>query len=61
MRDWTATRIHLDALTVICPHCKAPPNAACRNPITGQPLQAFPAHTTRIRAANPTQDTPNAV
>jgi hypothetical protein len=37
-----------DAQTVPCPGCLAPSQVTCRNPITGEPLQRFPAHPARI-------------
>ena len=50
MRDWTATRVRADALTVPCRHCHAIAGAECIN-AQGEPLSAFPAHEVRIRDA----------
>ncbi|KLO25886.1 hypothetical protein ABW16_21475 [Mycolicibacter heraklionensis] len=47
MRDWSATRVRADALTVDCPDCHAPAGEGCRT--AHGPLMAFPAHTKRMR------------
>lgn len=49
MRDWLGTTVQREALTVGCPHCRAPAGELCTN--AGQPLKAFPAHEVRIRDA----------
>lgn len=53
MRDWLGTTIQREALTVGCPHCRAPAGELCVN--GDQPLQAFPAHEIRIRTARQAQ------
>lgn len=50
MKDWTATRIRVDALTVPCRYCHATTDAECVN-AEREPLRAFPAHEVRIRDA----------
>lgn len=54
MRDWSATRIQADALTVSCPYCRSRVGELCVN--GDQPLQAFPAHVSRIRAVARQED-----
>lgn len=49
MKDWSATRVRADALTVSCPYCAAPVGESCRTELG--PLVAFPAHEVRIRVA----------
>lgn len=49
MKDWSATRIQADALTVSCPYCAAQVGELCVN--GGESLVAFPAHEVRIRVA----------
>jgi hypothetical protein len=53
MPNWTGSRIQTDALTILCPDCHAPIGELCRNTITGEPLERFPAHVSRI---NKTKD-----
>jgi hypothetical protein len=48
MRDWTGTRVHIDALTIVCPDCHAAIGHPCINAVTGQPVSRFPAHARRI-------------
>ncbi len=50
MRDWTATTIRADALTVPCHYCHAITGSECLN-AEREPLTAFPAHEVRIRDA----------
>jgi hypothetical protein len=50
MRDWTGSTVRMDALKVHCRHCHAPIGEPCRG-LDGKPLQAFPAHTSRITDA----------
>jgi len=49
MKDWTDTTIHTNALAVDCPYCHAKTGEECRT--NHGPLQAFPAHLSRIRNA----------
>lgn len=57
MRDWSATRVRADALTVTCPDCHAPAGQGCVTKLG--PLTAFPAHVRRIRAAHNAAQTPH--
>lgn len=48
MRDWSGSRVQVEALTVPCRHCHAAAGEVCVN--NGVPLVAFPAHDVRVRA-----------
>ena len=50
MRDWSGTRIRIDALAVPCRYCKAIAGEECVTD-RGTSLQAFPAHDMRVRDA----------
>ncbi len=51
MHDWTGSRIREDAMSVPCLYCAAPAGRPCVAKTDGKPLQAFPAHTSRITEA----------
>lgn len=51
--EWRMTRD--EAETVRCPSCGAAPRESCRNTITGDETR-FPAHPSRITAANKTKE-----
>lgn len=43
--------MRLDAGTVRCRRCFAPPDRDCVNPITGKPLKRLPCHPIRLTDA----------
>jgi len=49
MRDWSGSRVQVEALRVSCPYCAVAVGELCVN--GGEPLVAFPAHLSRIRNA----------
>lgn len=54
MHDWTGSRARTDALTIACPYCHAPIGEGCRT--ENGPLIAFPAHISRIRITEKSQE-----
>lgn len=52
MHDWTGSRIREESLRVPCPYCLAREQVPCHaKGDPSHPLEAFPAHSVRIRAS----------
>lgn len=57
MRDWKGTRVRSEALRVGCRYCHSAPGEPCTSKDTSKPLEAFPAHLSRIEDAKQESDT----